>query len=57
MLSHLQSIIADFETVPKRLQEIVCQYIMFLMLVHKKYDTQKNYQMKIHQNNQLELAN
>ena len=38
MLSHLQSIIADFETVPKRLQEIVCQYIMFLMLVHKKHE-------------------
>lgn len=38
MLSHLQSIIADFGCIPKRLEKIISQYITFLMLVHKKHE-------------------
>ena len=38
MLSILRSIIADFACVPKRLEKIVSQYIMFLMLDHNKHE-------------------
>ena len=38
MLKHLQSIIKDFDCIPKRLEGIVCQYIMFLMLKSTKHD-------------------
>lgn len=38
MLKHLQDIIQDFDCVPKRLENIVCQYIMFLMLKSTKHD-------------------
>lgn len=38
MLKHLLSIIAGFECIPKRLQKIASQYIMFLMLDHGKHE-------------------
>lgn len=38
MLKHLRSIITEFDCVPKRLEGIVCQYIMFLMLKSTKHD-------------------
>ena len=38
MLKHLQTIIEEFECIPKRLLRIVSQYIMFLMLKHKKHE-------------------
>ena len=38
MLKHLQTMIADFECIPKRLHRIVSQYILFLMLRHKKHE-------------------
>lgn len=38
MLEHLLAIIIEFDAVPKRLQKIVSQYIMFLMLDHKKHE-------------------
>lgn len=38
MLKHLQSIIAEFGCVPNRLQKIVSQYIMFLILDCQKHE-------------------
>lgn len=38
MLKHLQDIIREFDCVPKRLEGIICQYIMFLMLKSTKHD-------------------
>lgn len=38
MQKHLLSIIAEFDCIPKRLERIVCYYLMFLMLKHKKHE-------------------
>lgn len=38
MLVHLKNIINEFDCVPKRLIGIMSQYIMFLMLTHKKHE-------------------
>ena len=38
MLTHLRSIIAEFSVVPKRLELIVTQYLMFLLLDNKKHE-------------------
>ncbi|SMF15891.1 hypothetical protein SAMN06296036_1062 [Pseudobacteriovorax antillogorgiicola] len=41
MLKHLLGIINDFNCVPKRLQGIISQYIMFLMLKSTRHDLRK----------------
>lgn len=38
MLMHLVSIISQFDCIPKRLERIVCYYMIFLMLKHKKHE-------------------
>lgn len=38
MQKHLQAIVAEFNCVPNRLQKIVSQYILFLMLNNKKHE-------------------
>lgn len=38
MLEHLRSIVSEFSCLPKRLQRIVCSYVLFLMLDHKKHE-------------------
>jgi hypothetical protein len=35
---HLVSIISQFDCIPKRLERIVCYYMIFLMLKHKKHE-------------------